>query len=153
MRISDLLAQLLKVYFTGNKTILFKQIALVAYMTLSIFPCYYVHCIYVFHNVNHCNCYAPCGSFIGKLEFGRQKTTKMADSDDQSELSLLMKSANSTSQMLTIGLGIIQKRLWRNIVGDSDYEDDDFDPEDAYVVPEFAKWDKTRPTSVHDGSN
>jgi hypothetical protein len=33
MRISDLLAQLLKVYFTGNKTILFKQIALVAYFS------------------------------------------------------------------------------------------------------------------------
>ena len=35
------------------------------------------------------------------------------------------------------------ERFWRNIVGDSDYEDDEIDP-DAYVVPEFAKWDKTR---------
>jgi hypothetical protein len=42
LHISGLLTQLLKVYFTGNKTILFKQIALVAYMTLSIFPCCYV---------------------------------------------------------------------------------------------------------------
>jgi hypothetical protein len=65
--IAHLLTQLLKVYFTGNKTILFKQIALVAYMTLSIFPCcYYVHCMYVFHIVNHCNCYVPCGSLIGQ---------------------------------------------------------------------------------------
>ena len=56
------------------------------------------------------------------------------------------------------------ERFWRNIVGDSDYEDDEIDPEDAYVVPEFAKWDKTRnvrqlfservgPTRVLDGSN
>jgi hypothetical protein len=37
------------------------------YMTLSIFPCcYYVHCMFVLHIVNHCNCYAPCGSFIGQ---------------------------------------------------------------------------------------
>jgi hypothetical protein len=32
-----------------------------------IFPCcYYVHCMFVFHIVNHCNCYAPCGSLIGQ---------------------------------------------------------------------------------------
>jgi hypothetical protein len=39
------------------------------------------------------------------------------------------------------------ERIWRNIVGDSDDEDDEFDgfnPEDAYVVPEFVNWDKTR---------
>jgi hypothetical protein len=32
------------------------------------------------------------------------------------------------------------ERIWRNIVGDSDNKDDEFDgfnPEDAYVVPEF----------------
>ena len=36
------------------------------------------------------------------------------------------------------------------IVGDSDDEDDEFDgfnPEDAYIVPEFVNWDKTR--NVH----
>jgi hypothetical protein len=27
---------------------------------------YYVHCMFVFHIVNHCNCYAPCGSLIGQ---------------------------------------------------------------------------------------
>ena len=60
---------------------------------------------------------------------------------------------------------MIQKD-WRNIVGDSNYKDDEFDPEDAYIVPEFVKWDKTRnvrqlhvfservgPTRVLDGSN
>ena len=61
------------------------------------------------------------------------------------------------------------ERIWRNIVGDSDDEDDEFDgfnPEDAYVVPEFVNWDKTRnvrqlhafservgPTRVLDGYN
>jgi hypothetical protein len=25
-----------------------------------------VHCMFVFHIVNHCNCYAPCGSLIGQ---------------------------------------------------------------------------------------
>ena len=60
---------LLKVYFTGNKTVLYSNklhwLQLYNYVTLSIFPCcYYVHCMFVFHIVNHCNCYAPCGSLI-----------------------------------------------------------------------------------------
>ena len=61
---------LLKVYFTGNKTIYIQTNCtgdLYNYMTLSICPCcYYVHCMYVFHIGNHCNCYAPCGSLIGQ---------------------------------------------------------------------------------------
>jgi hypothetical protein len=68
--------RLLKVYFTGNKTILFKQIELVAYMTLSIFPCYYVHCMYVFHIINHYNCYAPCGSLIGQYSGHQRQVLK-----------------------------------------------------------------------------
>jgi hypothetical protein len=48
-----------KVYFTGNKTIYIQTNCtggLYNYMTLSIFPCcYYVHCMFVFHIVNHCN--------------------------------------------------------------------------------------------------
>jgi len=96
----------------------------------------------------------------------------MADSDDQSEFSGnefiddvgefdLVDVNNRTRND--------SERLWRNIVGDSDYEDDEFggfNPEDAYVVPEFVNWDKMRnvrqlhvfservgPTRVLDGSN
>ena len=73
---------LLKVYFTGNKTIYIQTNCtggIYNYMTLSIFPCCYyvhcmflysivycVHCMFVFYIVNHSNCYAPCGSLIGQ---------------------------------------------------------------------------------------
>ena len=93
----------------------------------------------------------------------------MADSDNQSEFSGdefsddvgefdLVNLNNRTRNDL--------ERIWRNIVGDSDDEVDGFNPEDAYVVPEFVNWDKTRnarqlhefservgPTRVLDGSN
>ena len=63
-RLCVLLLDTLVLYVFGA---IFKEIALVAYMTLSIFLCcYYAHCMYVFHIVNHCNCYAPCGSLIGQ---------------------------------------------------------------------------------------
>ena len=66
----------------------------------------------------------------------------MADSDDQSEFSGdeliddvgefdLVDVNNRTRNDL--------ERIWRNIVGDSDDEDDEFDgfnPQDTYVVPE-----------------
>ena len=61
---------LLKVYFTGNITIYIQTNCsggLCNCMTFSIFPCcYYGHSMFVFHIVNHCNCYAPCGSLIGQ---------------------------------------------------------------------------------------
>jgi hypothetical protein len=44
-------------------------------MTLSIFPCcYYVYCMFIFHIVNHCNCYAPCGSSSALLTLNNNKS-------------------------------------------------------------------------------